>query len=450
MKLLHILTASALILALASCTSEVEEAISGQKVPLQITASIERDSRAAGVEDTEFKEGEVIRFCNLDYNNGFWGGEAVYNGTRWETNQNLMLNEKDCILQAIFPDYLEFYDNGLYVRFRAGTNHILSNKEIVNCNQPVAKLQFRHLMARVRFDVTNPEANNLQSITLSGDNIYKEIYCVGNADFDSYDFFEPYVEDITFSNSSTTAGEVQTIDALLVPSSHGDATLTLNYEGGKTYTTTLTLPELKMGDYYRVPITINDDEEESSTDTHEYVDLGLPSGTLWATCNVGANSPEEYGDYFAWGETSPKRYYNRDSYYVRVNKDEGLDLEHDAAYVNWGKNWRMPTFSQIEELCNFDYITIEWTTENGVSGRKVTSKSNGNSIFLPATGCHDAHHSTAKDDFYDAGISGHYWSRTLDPNTLDIAPYLYISSVSFHTGSYYPYCGYSVRPVRQK
>lgn len=260
MKLLHIFTASSLILALASCTSEVEEAISGQKVPLQITASIERDSRAAGVEDTDFKEGESISFCWVNYNDYFWGGEAVYDGTRWETNQDLMLNEKDCILQAIFPDYIEFYDEYLCVRFRAGVNHILSNKDVVNCNQPVAKLQFRHLMARVRFDVTNPEANNLQSITLSGDNIYKEIYCAGDADFHSYDFWDPVVEDITFTNISTTADEVQTIDALLVPSSHGDATLTLNYEDGKTYTTTITLPELKMGDYYRVPITISGGE----------------------------------------------------------------------------------------------------------------------------------------------------------------------------------------------
>lgn len=181
--------------------------------------------------------------------------------------------------------------------------------------------------------------------------------------------------------------------------------------------------------------------------SHFYVDLGLPSGTLWATCNVGANSPEEYGDYFAWGETKGynsgktdfrwKNYkwckgegeeltkYCTESKYgyngFTDNKTE-LDLEDDAAYVNWGPDWRMPSVEQCEELINNNYTTKKWTSLNGVEGYKITSRRNGNSIFLPATRCLDC--------YLDTDGSGFYWSRTNDTlnehyaQILDSDPYL--------------------------
>ena len=152
-------------------------------------------------------------------------------------------------------------------------------------------------------------------------------------------------------------------------------------------------------------------------DNHEWVDLGLPSGTLWAKCNVGASSPEDYGDYFAWGETAPKDVYNWSTYkwcngdYTAMtkyctnsyfgyngfvdNKAE-LDPEDDAAYVNWGASWRMPTFEQIQEL--LVNCSSQWTTQNGVNGRLVTGP-NGNTLFLPAAGSSD--------------VFAFYWSRTL-------------------------------------
>ena len=133
---------------------------------------------------------------------------------------------------------------------------------------------------------------------------------------------------------------------------------------------------------------------------HEYVDLGLPSGTLWATCNVGAYIPEEYGDYFHWGETEQMDVF--DAYSFTDNPTELLP-ENDAAMVNWGGDWRMPSLAQIEELINENYTTTEWTTLNGVNGRKITSKSNGNSIFLPAAG-----------NGYSSGNEGLYWSRSIN------------------------------------
>ncbi len=196
---------------------------------------------------------------------------------------------------------------------------------------------------------------------------------------------------------------------------------------------------------------------------HDYVDLGLPSRTLWATCNIGANSPEDYGDYFAWGETEAKSTYDWSTYkwckgsYTTMtkyctNSDYGyngfkddkaeLDLEDDAAYVNWGPEWRMPSKAQFDELINSNYTTTTWTTQNGVYGRLITSKSNGNSIFLPAAGYR------YNDYFNDAGSSGGYWSRTLYENGPDYEWRLYFGSYSITTGYYGRYRGLSVRPVR--
>ncbi len=114
---------------------------------------------------------------------------------------------------------------------------------------------------------------------------------------------------------------------------------------------------------------------------HDYVDLGLPSGLLWATCNVGANSPEEYGDYFAWGETEPKSSYSISNYSYSSNP-KVLPLSADAAHVNWGGDWRMPTKEEFEEL--IECCSWLWITQNEVNGHKVTGQ-NGNSIFLPDT-----------------------------------------------------------------
>ncbi len=160
---------------------------------------------------------------------------------------------------------------------------------------------------------------------------------------------------------------------------------------------------------------------------HNYVDLGLPSGTLWATCNVGANAPEEYGDYFAWGETTPKatynwstyKYCNGDGWVMRLTKycnnsnygyngftDNLTTLQQvdDAATANWGNGWCMPTYDQWTEL--YQNTTHVWVVQNGVNGRLFTA-ANGNSLFLPAAGYR------WDDALYDAGSGGDYWSSSL-------------------------------------
>ena len=191
---------------------------------------------------------------------------------------------------------------------------------------------------------------------------------------------------------------------------------------------------------------------------HEYVDLGL--SVKWATCNVGANKPEDYGDYFAWGETEPKITYDWSTYkwcngdnddltkyctkkifgYNRFVDDKiTLLLSDDAAHANWGGSWRMPTRAEQDELhkkCKW-----KWTTQNGVNGFKVTSKSNGNSIFLPAAGFR-------KDSsLLYAGSFGNYWSSSLYAGSPSRAWYLFFYSGYVDWGCNNRYCGLSVRPV---
>ena len=186
------------------------------------------------------------------------------------------------------------------------------------------------------------------------------------------------------------------------------------------------------------------------------VDLGLPSGTLWADRNVGADSPEAYGDYFAWGETEPKDNYNWSTYkwcqgsndtqtkyctkssYGTVDNKTVLDLEDDAAYVNMGKEWRMPTYDEQNELCS--QCTWTWTTQNGTKGYKVTGP-NGKSIFLPATGYR------YDGSLNDAGSYGGYWSASLYERYPFNACYLNLYSSNHNMNHNNRDYGLSVRAV---
>ena len=176
------------------------------------------------------------------------------------------------------------------------------------------------------------------------------------------------------------------------------------------------------------------------SDGHEWVDLGLPSGTKWATCNLGADSPEDYGDYFAWGETTPKLRFTGATYNYSSDPTT-LPLEDDAAYTNWGTSWRMPTRAERDELRNTSYTTWTWTTQNGVKGYKVTSKTNGNSIFLPAAGYRSI------SDLNGAGSGGYYWSSSRSTSSTYYAYSLGFNSDRVYSDSFSRDYGQSVRPV---
>ena len=193
--------------------------------------------------------------------------------------------------------------------------------------------------------------------------------------------------------------------------------------------------------------------KKSFNNGHEFVDMGL--SVKWATMNVGANAPEEYGDYFAWGETTPKSRYAWDTYkwcngdYKELTKyndrdNRGtvdnkytLDLSDDAAYANWGSTWRMPTYTDWEELVN--QCTWKRTTQNGVSGYTVTA-SNGSAIFLPAASLINY----SRPD--DRGL-GLYWSNSLDSTTSYNGAIVLFTSTDVLFDSFYRYVGIPVRAV---
>ena len=184
---------------------------------------------------------------------------------------------------------------------------------------------------------------------------------------------------------------------------------------------------------------------------HEYVDLGLPSGLKWATCNVGASTPEDYGNHYAWGETGTKTSYLHSNSLTFSNTltelrnagiidgSDRLMLSHDAARVNWGGTWRMPTKAECEELK--DKCSWTWTTHNSVNGYKVTGP-NGRSIFLPAGG------GRLGMSLYDVGKDGDYWSSTADyanSYSLNINSYMGVRLIDWNDRNY----GRSVRPVSE-
>lgn len=174
---------------------------------------------------------------------------------------------------------------------------------------------------------------------------------------------------------------------------------------------------------------------------HDYVDLGL--SVKWATCNVGASSPGDYGDYYAWGETSTKSSYDEDNSatYCKQMSSIAGNATYDVARKKWGSPWRLPTKAEFDEL--IDNCTWTWTTQNGHNGYKVTSKRNGNSIFFPATGRRNGTSS------FNQGTGGNFWSASPDEGDS-----IYACSLSFNEGHRNTYWsgrgdGYSVRPVSQ-
>ncbi len=205
-------------------------------------------------------------------------------------------------------------------------------------------------------------------------------------------------------------------------------------------------------------VTVNSNNTSGSENGHVYVDLGLPSGVKWATCNVGANSPEEYGDYYAWGEISTKSdyswntykwcngtynsltKYNTNSSLGTVDNKTILDLSDDVARSKWGGKWRMPTKAECDELRT--KCTWTWTSQGGKNGYRVTGK-NGNSIFMPAAGDRE------NTSVYSVGNGGFYLSSSLSVGLPDYEWSIFFNSSGINTNGYNRCDGFSVRPVTE-
>lgn len=179
-------------------------------------------------------------------------------------------------------------------------------------------------------------------------------------------------------------------------------------------------------------------QEEINTIGQKYVDLGLPSGLKWATCNVGAKTPTEFGNYFRWSEVTDAREMGN----VATYNEYGKPFKDTATY-HMGGAWRMPTKKDFQELC--DNTTSEWICVNGVNGRLFTSKVNGEQLFFPAAGyCND-------DSVEDVGSNGHVWASNLYSGFPGNAWSLNLSSGNVNISNYYSYryYGFSVRAVHE-
>jgi hypothetical protein len=249
--------------------------------------------------------------------------------------------------------------------------------------------------------------------------------------------------------------EVISANPAVVEASLNGTTITLTaISNGDTK---VTVKDVKTQRIVEIPVVVEYNSSISyftcPDDLHPHlIDLGLPSGTKWACCNVDTDypqkqSPTNYGGYYAWGETETRSTYDW-SYYTHCDnesKDEchnlGDDIsgtEYDVAHVKWGGSWVMPTKEQQDELRK--KCTFEWTTENGVNGGKFTSE-NGASIFLPAAGYHNG------DNFNAEGTYGWYWSSTQSPSYSFEACYLGFLSSNVVPYYYDRKTGLTVRPV---
>lgn len=321
---------------------------------------------------------------------------------------------------------------------------------------------FTHKLALIKWTikVNGASAGDKCDITL-GDKLYGDVLA-------SYYYFDPntgkekygYDEnDITLKDVTLTSANSTELYVVMAPASYTGITATLTMTSGEK------AGQIAFG-YLGDGNSISFAENKYYTaginefTPNEYVDLGLPSGTKWALHNLGATSPEEYGDYYAWGETEP--YYSSLSPLVwKPGKEEGyspesyfdntytkysvisyttLEDDDDAATVNWGSEWCIPTKVQMQEL--LDETDKEWTTINGVSGYKFMNKTNHSQyIFLPAAGYY------SDTILHDSGTNLSYWTDEAEFE-YDNAHYLYKDSYGISMSDDCRFFGFSVRPVR--
>lgn len=310
---------------------------------------------------------------------------------------------------------------------------------------------FKHLGCLVQLNITVPDAGTFSSVTLTAD---EEVF-VEKGYIDLTNTTPAIVPTKATSTlnidlkdvTTTSANEVVTVYFMMAPVDMTGKILTVNFGDIEDK---VDVKNFEGGKAYQLCTPIKASEPIA-------VDLGL--SVKWANFNVGAESPEDCGDYFAWGETSPKSNYDYINMLILekfqnglkssgvIDNNGNLTAAYDAATVNWGGNWRMPTRSEIEELLN--NCTWTWTAQNGVNGYLVCSKFNGNTIFLPAAGFR-------QENFENAWLNaaGRYWSATVTHNFDMFAFKLYFTKNDYEEfrgcdDSIDCSFGFSVRPVTE-
>lgn len=457
MKKLYFL-ATAAVLSLASCSDESHEGGVDIAPAMSFTASYHEDGTRATLNGNNetFDAGDAISILSSKNSNKRFvttnGGTTVtFTGSA----------EEDKNIYAIYP-------------YQEGLSFWLINNGTKISGASIPSTQWNNCWSEGGKSGWDPSAPLAYAVATADHTLHFRNLCA------ILKVTIPEINDnvtITVGASQSLSGSCEIINgALSVIAKHGSNTVKIGDETKKVKGGSQVYVAIAPGTYSDFYVSaengINEtrrsknhavfeankiyDLGEFAVDIHESVDLGLPSGTRWATCNVGASKPEDYGDYFAWGETAPKTVTYNWTYYkfgtdknlTKYTTSDGktvLELEDDAAYANWGGDWRMPTAEQVAELSNNRYCTWEWVEQNGVKGYKVVSKQNDNSIFLPAAGRKVAYGLDGTTSY------GYYWSTSLRTDYVIQSKYmhyyndtrgLYHGTLTSGRGD-----GHSVRPV---
>ena len=459
---------------LCACTNETEDSSVENEYVNSVRVSVERFKddlpttrtnhilTSTGL-DVQWAEGDALGIypiggdqVKFPLSSGSASAFAYFDGGAWKLRSGVQYaayypfsKDNYTISQTAIPvNYTGQTQNGNNTTSHLGAYDFLAcAASTPNANGEI-NLQMKHLGAILRFQLTMPKADSYEKVVLES----KGTYCFvekGRFDLTSATpavsptaISDSYT--INLTNVSTTKNnETITVYAMAAPAQTGNMTVTVySTDGWSKYSANVDSKEFVAGGACTITanLTLAD---------HDYVDLDLPSGTLWATCNVGAEKPEDYGYYYAWGETSTKNSYYSSNYkwyngsddsFTKYGEDDVLYLSDDAAYVNWGSNWRMPNDYDFRELINTHNTTTEKVTQNGVIGLKITSKSNGKSIFLPLAGFING------STLVGAGTNAYYWSsETYDEERVC---YLHIQNGDVTVSDCSRYMGQSIRPVR--
>lgn len=441
-------TISAMAMALSSCTNEVAEDESADEngVALSIVSATieETDTRVESLDAETFEENDTIGLYIFNeagdaYNeaNDNYNVPAEYDGTEWDVLGSIYISDESAKVMAYYPRDIDYGEtigtgsSGIPFDILEQDDILYTDVMSVDNSNPEVEFVFHHLLSRITFSIS--VSDDIGSINISKAGIKS-----ADSDMESDIYISPstegwstYVESYTdeiycFANELVTSEESAEVDVLVYPCSTSNKSAVLVIDGASY---SIDLPELtdewEQGCQYIYYVTSVEGNIVVSYETYidawdsgettgnvdiitntenepEAVDLGLT--VKWATFNVGASSPEEFGNYFAWGETEPKDKYSLSTYFdsdYEISEDIA-GTEYDVATVKWGESWRMPTSEEISELMK--NCTFERCTQDEVIGELVTG-TNGNTIFLPATGRYTGSVLTFEHNCY-------YWSST--------------------------------------
>jgi len=416
MKRLNIFFAIVAASLLAACSNDLatDLELDNQLAPISITAEL--PTTRAGINATTFSEGDQIGLVLPAYGTRYQNVPTEWTGGRLNT-ESVMVGSEPTLVYAYYPYRATDAALGFSVVDVEAQENLLYgvSQSTVSNRQPETHIQFHHAMARLTLNVNYKQGARLTEVQLVGDTIYRHalmMFTDGNV------MLAPIVDSLATAESplrvrpvGLSTDKMQQTDVLLLPDNGGKSKLTFVYDNGKSFEFDVRLPLLTMGQQYTLNVYINEDPYNG----HEYVDLGLPSGLLWATTNVGADEPGDAGNFAPWSET-------------------------DWANSAWQGVWRTPTRMEMQELLT----NCDWKWENG--GFSVVSLNNGKSIFLPAAGLQDT-----EDVLTNQGVYGFYLTTTLDEANVYVLtfynqPWGKASYMSVVPQNY----GFSVRPVAPK